>query len=674
MNKRILCLAVAAFPCVSQADHSLPIELIEVTAKATKDITADHVSSQAPLTRPTHDAGELLRSVTGMTALRRGGRGFEPIIRGQSQNRLNVITDGAYSYGACPGRMDPPSTYVGLDSFDSVTIIKGHRSVIYGSGGSGGTLLFEHQRPEFEDRSFIGSFSSGYTSNIDLRSVSADVAAGNDQAFIRFFGEDKQSDNYDDGKGNTVASAFESSSYGLIIGGDLTESDYLEFSYEMANEDDIWYAGNGMDAAFADSESYRMKWQHDAAIGFIDSLELKLYRNDVSHLMDNYTVRNRMPMVPNGMTAPSSSDTWGGRLMAYINSENSEWRVGIDHRANDRLAILYMDMGKTGSFDMLTALMWPEVQQRQTGLFAEWDYQLNEKTTLRTGIRYDDFETEAERKDEPAGMMGSATPERLYQQFYQVSGKRQSESDAGFVFGFDHKPGENQLLSVNLSRSSRAPDASEQFIARRVSSGAWIGNPEIEHELHHQLDVTWMSAHESLSWSATVYWNEVSDYIERYKAGSNTLYRNVDASIRGLELDIETQLTNALQARMGLAYTRGDGDNGDLSQISPLEARINLDYTQGDWSVGAEWILSDQQDHIDEDVDVPETTAGFGVLHVYANWNVTNAFNIEAGVENVTDKYYAYHVNTANADPFNPDAVRVTEPGRQLWVKGHYRF
>ncbi|MDP4789832.1 MAG: TonB-dependent receptor plug domain-containing protein, partial [Haliea sp.] len=124
---RALTLAVvfaSAAVAVPTRGHDLAIELVEVTAQA-DPLGHNTLLSEAPITRPTHDAGELLRSVTGMTALRRGGRGFDPIIRGQSQSNLNVVANGAYSYGACPGRMDPPSTYIGVDSFDSVSVIKG---------------------------------------------------------------------------------------------------------------------------------------------------------------------------------------------------------------------------------------------------------------------------------------------------------------------------------------------------------------------------------------------------------------------------------------------------------------------------------------------------------------------------------------------------------------------
>ena len=41
----------------------------------------------------------------------------------------------------------------------------------------------------------------------------------------------------------------------------------------------------------------------------------------------------------------------------------------------------------------------------------------------------------------------------------------------------------------------------------------------------------------------------------------------------------------------------------------------------------------------------------------------------QTGINNVFDRAYAYHVNRANVDPFNPDAVQVNEPGREFWLR-----
>lgn len=665
-----IAAAVLALGSPMSAGHDLAIELVEVTARAGP--APGQLLSEAPVTRPTHDAGELLRSVTGMTALRRGGRGFDPIIRGQSQANLNVIANGAFSYGACPGRMDPPSTYVGVDSFDSVSVIKGHRSVIYGAGGSGGTLLFEHLRPELNDSGLAGSVTTGYTGNSELKSLAADVAAGNERGYVRLFGANKSSNNYRDGNGDRVASAFDSRTLGLVAGIDLMPGTWLELSHERANEDDVWYAGNGMDAVFADSDSTSLKLIQQA-VGAVDEVELTLYFSDVDHLMDNYSVRVRSTQ-PNGMAAPSSSTTWGGRLLATFLTDASELRTGIDYRANDRNAKLYMDQGKNGSYDMLMARMWPDAQQRQAGLFAELDYRLNTRDTLRLGLRLDEHDSRAEEANLSAGMMGSATPVRLYQQFYHTTDTRSDHLGVSAVLGWDRQIDPATLFSANLSRSVRTPDSSEQWIARSAGGNFWVGNPHLDPEIHQQLDLTLVRDHGRLEWSATVFVDAVDDYIERYQDGSADLYRNIDATLFGSELDASLVVNEHLRTRLGIAWTRGHGDNGDLAQIAPLEARLNLDYQRGNWALGAEWVASARQSNFNPAVDVDAPTPGFGVMHLYGHWNLNASLILEAGIENLFDRAYAYHVNAGNADPFNPEAIRVNEPGRQGWLKLRYQF
>jgi len=60
---------------------------------------------------PVSDGGDLLTTIPGISSARMGGHGVDPVIRGQSYNRLNILLDGAYVHGGCPNRMDPPSSY-----------------------------------------------------------------------------------------------------------------------------------------------------------------------------------------------------------------------------------------------------------------------------------------------------------------------------------------------------------------------------------------------------------------------------------------------------------------------------------------------------------------------------------------------------------------------------------
>lgn len=655
---------------LAQRNHDQAIELVEVSAR--RSSTETRLFSESAVTRPTHDAGELLRSVTGMQALRRGGRGFDPIIRGQSQTSLNVITNGAYNFGACPGRMDPPSTYVAVESFDQVSVIKGHRSVIHGPGGSGGTLLFEHQRPELGERGVAGTLTSGYTGNSDLRSISGDVAAGNQQGYLRLFAASKRSDDYQDGDGHQVASRFDSDSLGLVAGLDLGPLTSLQLSHERSAEDDIVYPGNGMDGVYADSRSTSLRWQQQT-LGPLDRLELSVYRSDVEHLMDNYSVRERSSM-PSGMAAPSSSDTWGGRLMATWIGSAVEWRLGADYRVNEQQAILYSDMGKDGVYDSLVSRMWPQVRHRHRGLFAEMDYTLTSVDDIRLGLRWDQHRSQVGSSGLSAGMQGMATPERLYALYYGSGADSQDDADLSLVLGWDRQVGSHTLFSANLSRTVRMPDSSERWMARQTAIGAWIGNPELDPEVHQQMDLRLERTKGPVAWSVSLFADQVDDYIERFRDLGVDLYRNTDARRHGLELDAHWSMTESLSARAGLSWTRGESDETDLAQIAPLEMRVNLDYRRDDWALGLEWLVADRQTRFNPAVDAEGPTPGFAVLHLYGHYMLAQDLTLELGVENLFDRSYAYHVNAGNQDPFEPTAVRVNEPGRQAWVRLRYAF
>ncbi|GLQ31581.1 TonB-dependent receptor domain-containing protein [Litoribrevibacter albus] len=680
---------------VERSQHTKTIQVIGTAEQTGVDTQLTPESSA--ITHPIKDSGELLRSVNGVTALRRAGHGFEPIIRGQQQGQLNILSDGGQIISACPSRMDPATSYIGMESFDSVTVIKGNRSVIYGSGGSGGTVIFERQRPIFDDKPYQGKITLGHTDNSEATSGSIDVSTGgtihgNQTGFIRAYAEKTETGNYDDGNGDTVSSSYKSLTQGILLGGDITESDYIQLGLEQSRQEDVYYSGNGMDSPYADADHIRAKWVHDASLGFVDDFELSVYRSDVNHLMDNYTVRDRrpvmgMPPMPMGMAAPSSTDSWGGRFLANTYLDSADIRYGADYKASNQKATRYMDNDTDygNGFAMSTSILWPDAQLRNTGVFGEVDYFLSDVNTLRVGVRFDHWTAEAKGADDSYNMMPPRTPNGLYEDYYGYDADKRSENEISLVIGWDRKLSDTMTLDVNLSRTARAPDATELYIASDKemmgNQNDWVGNPDLDFEIHHQVDINLSQATRSYSWSATAFYDQVEDYIERYQAGTgmNSIYkyRNVDALLAGVELEGQYKFTEELSTRATLAYTRGMNteDSTDLSQIAPLEAHLYADYKTGAWGTGFEWVVADGQDHVSDTsgLDAGEST-GFGVLHWQAHYNVMNDLTLKAGVENVFDKAYAYHVNAASVDPFSSDAVRVNEPGRQFWVKGEFVF
>ena len=122
---------------------------IQISAPASSNAVIQNEAIQDIKTRNAIDGGDLLQSINGIQSIRKGGHGLDPVIRGQSDQRLNTFIGGAMIYGGCSTKMDVGSTYANVESFDTITVIKGTQSVIYGAGGPGGIVSYDRVTEPF---------------------------------------------------------------------------------------------------------------------------------------------------------------------------------------------------------------------------------------------------------------------------------------------------------------------------------------------------------------------------------------------------------------------------------------------------------------------------------------------------------------------------------------------
>lgn len=649
-----------------------------------------------PLFLPTHkpgmsaDTAELLRDETGVSGARMGGRGIDPIIRGQSQSRLNVILDGAYIQNACPNRMDPPTAYSALSSYDSITVIKGSQSVIYGPGGSGGTVLFERKAPQFlPGENVIGSLSAGYLDNSETSSLDANLAVGNQSGYLRLLAEYQDADNYDDGNGEETRTAYTTQSGNVMLGWTPTEDDLVELNLETVQERDVLYAGAGMDSPSSDADTIRLRYQRDDDFGPFSRFKANAYQSQVSHQMDNYSLREQLPMAMS-MRAPTESDTLGGRWLGELMFGQHVISLGMDYQLNNRDGERYS--GPAGQYpQMLQSILWPDAELEQAGLFAEWLLE-KEHRAWKAGLRYDRVEASIGRGDEKPAVAMSPTPNVLYSQYYASTSDQAVEDNiSGFVY-YQRGAGKGDLFG-SLSRSVRSADATERYLAsfsRMMGvDKSWVGNPNLEPEQHHQLELGYKQESVSSSLSASIFYNRVTDFILQDLArgqqgvlinnGTATIYRNVSATLYGGELEGGLKLADSWRTKAGLAYVYSENttDNRPIAQTPPLELRWLVEYENNGWLMGSQLVVNASQSRADisqgsgQDM---QDSAGWGVLNLYSRYPFNDKAALEIGINNLFDKAYAYHVNRANIDPFNPDPVLVNEPGREFWAKIHMRF
>lgn len=643
----------------------------------------------------TGDGGEFLRHVNGISAGRIGGHGLEPVIRGMDQNQISITNDGAFQFGGCPNRMDPPTSHMQLYTYDKVTIKKGYQSVVDGPPAPGGTIAFERDVLNFGPEGGANIKSGGaYVANGARKESFVDMSTGNEWGYVRGFGSYATSGNYEDGHGNEIRSSFEQFGGGVILGRTFDANSWLTLKVENNNVDDAEFPGSGMDAPVTDDWTYQLKMATDLDWGRVRGVEADIYLTTVDHTMNNFDLRTNTGM--RNREAIMESDTLGGKVVFEGEFNGIDVDFGADHRTVDRNGNRYDGTLTNFNPTVLQSNLWPDTSILETGLFAEAKIPVSQFSTLTAGLRYAHVKASAGRANDSstAGAGGTPvhTPNQLYQQYYGISAKDQTENNVSALMRLEHEINEKLTVFGSLSRSVRTADATERYIASYMGMGganSWVGNPGLDPEKHHQGEIGISLKRERSSLSGTVYYNSVDDFIQLDSARGQqgilvntptaSVFRNIDASLAGVEVEAETRLAKFWRLKGSTSYTHGKNrsDGIALAQIAPLSGRAELTYDNDRWLAGVRLNAATKQTRVDDDNTTGSgrdngPSDGWVTLDLFAAINLTDRFQISGGVTNVTDKNYAYHLNKTNLE--NPAGVRVNEPGRAFYIRGVTRF
>ncbi len=693
LKKTIVLSALLLIGCATAFAADATVEMDAIIVEDTriyepgKSRIILHERAKGPVT----DGGDLLKTVPGISATRMGGHGIDPVIRGQSQNRINILLDGSYVHGGCPNRMDPPSSYGTSETYDDVEVIKGSQTVRHGGGGSGGTVLFNRNTAPFNDEGWYrGKVSGGVRGNSGGREGFVDLAMGNSKGYARIIGNYSTANDYEDGHGNAVRASYEEATGNLLLGWTPDTDTNVEIGFEATRADDVTYAGSGMDTPYTDHDAYRLKFKRSFAGGIINKVDGRISYSTVEHLMDNYSLRTPT-MASMYMRAPSTSDTLSGRLdfEAFHGAFISNF--GIDFQSNERDAVRYR--GTVNAVDNIQSYLWPDVTISSTGVYGETELAMTDIKRLKFGLRYDHVRATADKTAAtPADTMGAVaklSASGLYTAYYGGDEASHSENNIGGLVRF-----ENDYLDgkgthhISLSRSVRTADATERFIASNNNSSEdsrWVGNPYLKPEKHHQVELG--SRFKTAKWAveASAYYNRVDDFILRDRdhnasgSGNATIYRNVGATLMGGEMSLNRYWSDNFVSGFSMAYVYGvnQADNRPLAQIPPFEMAVTSDYKAHNWSVGGKVRAVARQGRVDSDtstgsgLDVGETS-GFVVADLHGAYSLDNGLKMKFGVNNILDRRYAEHLNKSST--FDSTQIQVNEPGRSIWMTADIEF
>ncbi|MHC5308441.1 TonB-dependent copper receptor [Bartonella sp. LJL80] len=661
---------------VEAEEQGKMLQKVVVTSAAMSSpltVVTDPKAPRQPI--PASDGADYLKTIPGFSTIRNGGTNGDPVFRGMFGSRLNIINDGGVILGACPGRMDNPTSYISPESYDRLTVIKGPQTVRWGPTGSAATILFERDPQHFDgytvkgDASIVVGTDNRFESRID-------GTVGAKAGYVRIIGNKALAHDYHDGDGNRIPSKWDKWNGDLFVGWTPDADTLFEIS-GGGGDGEARYAGRGMDGSQFKRETLGAKLIKTNVSDVLSKLEAQIYYNYADHIMDNFRLRH-LKTVPSGTMNGMSHGGMGAAMdMSGMPMESRLDRRTLGGRAaatwvwGDLTIVTGFDLQtnthrKRKSKKMMSIDGWnKDAVFTDYGLYSEATWSFAENQRFVGGARLDFASAEDEREV-------SAT-----------NGDKREDTLPSAFLRYEHDLEALPVTTyIGIGHTERFPDYWELFSPKKSEERYLNAFDGIKPEKTTQLDfgAQYDSADTSLWLSGYV--GRVEDYILfDYRSGQSKA-TNVDATIMGGELGLSQHFLSNWRFDTSIAYAWGENttDNQPLPQIPPFEGRLGLTYEQEKWSVGGLWRLVAEQTRIAKDKGNVvgkdyDKSAGFGIFSVNGSYKITDAFQLTGGVDNVFNKDYYEHLNKDGDAGFGfPSHYQVREPGRTFWAKADFKF
>lgn len=671
--------ATAAEPSPSPArEPAVQLDPLVVTGAKTAQplvVTTDPKAPAQPV--PAHDGADALKAVPGFSVIRKGGTDGDPVLRGMAGSRLGVQLDGQCIFGGCGNRMDPPTAYVFPAAYDRITVVKGPQSVLHGPGNSAGVVLFErtYRRLEQHESALFSSLTAGSAGRFD---AVADARTGAPDWQVRVTGTTTRADDYADGAGHDVHSAYERWSANAAVAWTPDARTFVEFSGAVS-DGEAAYADRAMDGVKFARENYALRLRREQLTALVAAVELRGFHNYVDHVMDNYSIRPfaASMMMPNPSVANPDRETRGATALVELTpGASTRLTLGADTQTN--LHTVRSTMNETTMpYEAMARTRDARFEQR--GLFGETAVTLAPGRRAYAGARLDQWKATDSRAAVSISMMSTAPNP-------SAGRTRKSDLASGFVrYEQDFEAaGRRTTFFAGLGRTQRYPDYWETIKNESTASVSAFGTLP---ETTTQLDLGLLGKLGAVEWNVSLFAADIADFI-LVQSGylkpsgmmgtrSAVVSRNIDATTRGGEAGLAWRFATDWKLDASLAYVRGENDTDarPLAQLPPLESRLALAYTRPTWSAGAlvravarqDRVAIGQGNIVGQDLGA---TPGFAVFSLHGSWKATAHTRLSAGIDNLFDRAYAEHLSKSGALVSGfVQTTRVNEPGRTLWLK-----
>ena len=560
------------------------LQLNELTVTGvTGDTKLKHVTAPVSIVSP-----QVLRAMAstnvidaishqpGVSQLTTGGSISKPIIRGLGYNRVVVMSDGVRQEGQQWG--DEHGVEVDGNSVNSVEILKGPASLMYGSDAMAGVVIL-HQQPTLAEGEMKANVTSEYQTNNGLFAYHLQMA-GNQKGFVWDASfSDKMAHAYKNKyDGYVPGSQFRERAGRLMLGVNkgwghsrltwtayhltpsIIEGERDAQTGELEHEDGWTGHQYSKSLPFQQVKHYKLVWDNSLNLSSGNLKALIGYqqnrRQEFEESMDDYELYFKLHTL-----------TYDLR---YVTNEFDGWKLSTG------IGGMYQKSGNEGEEYLI-----PDYRLFDFGLYATATKQLGDRWTLNGGVRYDHRH-----------LHGYELMEDDELRFTDFS--RHFNGLTGSI-GAVLNVSDNLNLKMNIARGFRTPNMSE-LASNGVHEGSVryeLGNQQLKSEYSLQADLGLDFTSRYVSAQLALFANRINNYIFTHRVAEEKeegyltyAYTQGDARLLGFEAGVDFHPIHSVHFSNAFSYV-------DAQQMHAAPGTKYLPFTPAPkWSSELKWELS----------------------------------------------------------------------------------
>jgi len=492
--------------------------------------------------QPVNTIGDIFRFLPGTSTTNEGAFQVRPRIRGLESNRILILVDGERLNNArtSTGNSGIEIGLVNVDGIETVEVVRGAGSVLYGTDALAGTInLITRDAPQRGgDRfRFGGSVNGYYSSNESGRRGNLALTGSDKRIAFRVSQSLERYANYK--SGDTTGVSNTGPTFGFVSKDEVGNSQShgsstqvtlrtffdgkndLKIAYDGRRVSDIGSPlltnGFGFNAYFPHSnrDKFNGRFETRNLTNYLASVSASFYVQDQDRVFTNVV----QPVLPffRGNFSETTTDT---RSIGF--DLQSNWLLGSKNFLTFGVSY-FRDENKDARLTQTVAP--PIVPNRTTSVpradfgsvafFAQDEFTFNNRLKFIGGVRVERFSSSSTMTD------GFALPAGI-RQFQLVdigvaniaSGLEVKETAVTGDFGAVFKVTDNISLTGRVGRSFRVANLFERFFTGAGSVGGFlVGNPNLKPERGINVDVGAKFRFSRVAGSVTYFNNTYRDFL-----------------------------------------------------------------------------------------------------------------------------------------------------------------